>query len=78
MADAAMRNEISQSSAGGEQPKFTIREKKQDGSITHWLIKFSPPANTPSGIRWADLLICKHIAAGHGRHRHHPPRADTA
>jgi hypothetical protein len=62
MADAVMRDGIPQSSVGGEQPKFTIREKKRDGSLTHWLVKFSPPTNTPSGIRWADLLICEHIA----------------
>ena len=45
------------SSAGGEQPKFTVF---RDGM--HRVVKFSPPLDTPTGRRWGDLLVCEHLA----------------
>ncbi len=49
------------SSAGGEQPKFgALIEDK--GDLRHVLVKFSPTITTLSGRRWADLLVCEHIA----------------
>ncbi len=49
------------SSAGGEQPKFgALIEDK--GDLRHVLVKFSPSIATASGRRWADLLVCEHIA----------------
>jgi hypothetical protein len=48
------------SSAGGEQPKFTVR--LEDGELRHLLVKFSPPVSSQEGRRWADLLVCEHLA----------------
>ncbi len=62
LAQAAMAGGAPGSSAGGEQPKFCAVTKRDDGVIRHHLVKFSPPAGTEEGCRWADLLICEHIA----------------
>jgi hypothetical protein len=49
------------SSAAGEQPKFlTIRQK--GGVPGAVLVKFSPPHDSPIGVRVADLLIAEHLA----------------
>lgn len=40
------------SSVGGERPKFSLR--LADGGAA--LVKFTPPLDTPAGVRWADLL----------------------
>jgi hypothetical protein len=50
------------SSAGGEQPKFSALRKNTDGSYQEVLVKFSPPMDTAAGQRWADLLVCEHLA----------------
>jgi HipA-like C-terminal domain len=59
------------SSAGGEQPKFTAIVRRPEGPV-HVLVKFSPPRGERVGDRWADLLVCEHLAAevlmGHGIH----------
>jgi hypothetical protein len=47
------------SSAGGEQPKFLVT-RGADGC--HLIVKFSPPVNTETGRRIADLLVCEHLA----------------
>ena len=47
------------SSAAGEQPKFTAFV---DGDPQHVLVKFSPERDGPLAERWADLLICEHLA----------------
>lgn len=67
LADAAGRQLPAGSSAAGEQPKFLA------GNATtgrHWLVKFSPPRDTPFGQRWHDLLHAEALAlavlAGHG------------
>lgn len=64
MAEAAMLGEPPGSSAGGEQPKFTAMIRREDGGmvVEHVIVKFSPQVNTPFGRRWADLLICEHLA----------------
>lgn len=60
LAQAAMAGDPPGSSAGGEQPKFTaLIEGKQ---LSHVLVKFSLPTSSPEGRRWADLLICEHLA----------------
>jgi HipA-like C-terminal domain len=48
------------SSAGGEQPKFTLT--RLGGDIVHELVKFSPPHGTPFGERWKALLKLEHLA----------------
>lgn len=50
------------SSAHGEHPKFSARIGI-DGTLVHVLVKFSPPVDTPVGLRWADLLIAEHLAS---------------
>lgn len=60
LAKAAVDGDPAGSSAGGEQPKFTVM--LQNGSYHHVLVKFSPITNSPAGVRWADLLICEHLA----------------
>jgi len=60
LAQAAMAGEPAGSSAGGEQPKFTVL--LEDERLRHLLVKFSYPTTTREGRRWADLLICEHLA----------------
>lgn len=49
------------SSAGGEQPKFTVLVGEGE-NLRSVLVKFSPPLNQPEGLRWADLLRCEDLA----------------
>ena len=52
------------SSADGEQPKFLATVDGGGAGIHRSLIvKFSPPLSSPPGRRWADLLVCEHLAA---------------
>ena len=52
------------SSVGGEQPKFLATvDGGALGSHRSLIVKFSPPVNTAPGRRWADLLVCEHLAA---------------
>ena len=60
-ARAAMDGAPPGSSAGGEQPKFAT-PVTDNGQIRHVLVKFSPSTDSIEGRRWADLLICEHIA----------------
>lgn len=64
MATHSMQGEPPGSSAGGEQPKFTavIQRGAEPDTAEHVIVKFSPGVDTPSGRRWADLLICEHLA----------------
>jgi DNA-binding transcriptional ArsR family regulator len=62
LAQAAMAGAPPGSSAQGEHPKFSVR-LAQGGVITHVLVKFSPPRDSPSGVRWADLLIAEYVAS---------------
>jgi hypothetical protein len=59
LATEAMQGGTTGSSAGGEQPKFTATVREPDGSPRAVLVKFSPPMDTPSGRRWADLLVAE-------------------
>ncbi len=60
-AEEAMAGEAPGSSAGGEQPKFGALLEDEEGQL-HVLVKFSPRHDTTSGRRWADLLVCEHLA----------------
>jgi hypothetical protein len=64
MAAHSMQGEPPGSSAGGEQPKFTalIQRGAHADTAEHVIVKFSPGVDTPSGRRWADMLICEHLA----------------
>jgi hypothetical protein len=50
------------SSAGGEFPKFTAL-RALNGAPTHVLVKFSGSDHSAGSQRWADLLVCEHLAA---------------
>lgn len=64
LADAALRGDPVGSSAGGEQPKFTAVVDDGAGSVPRpVLVKFTAAIDTPTGRRWADLLIAEAIAA---------------
>lgn len=60
-AEALAAGAPAQSSAAGEQPKFTLVVADGD-SVSHRLVKYSPPLDTPAGRRWADLLLAEHRA----------------
>jgi hypothetical protein len=62
LANQAMFGAPPGSSAHGEHPKFSVRVATAN-SLTHVLVKFSPPRSAPTGVRWADLLISEHLAA---------------
>lgn len=63
-AENAMRGDTPGSSAGGEQPKFThiVQRTDETSRVEHVIVKFSPRMDSESGRRWADLLICEHLA----------------
>ncbi|MDE2593338.1 MAG: type II toxin-antitoxin system HipA family toxin YjjJ [Burkholderiales bacterium] len=60
-ADNAMAQGVAGSSAGGEFPKFLAR-RLVNGAPVHVLVKFSGSDGSPGTRRWADLLICEHLA----------------
>lgn len=62
MAEHSMQGEPPGSSAGGEQPKFTAVIERDGNTIEHAIVKFSPPIDSANGRRWADLLVCEHLA----------------
>ena len=69
LAERAMRGDQPGSSAGGEQPKFTLLVQRDEvkppfvkPQFDHAIVKFSPKVDTASGQRWADLLVCEHLA----------------
>jgi hypothetical protein len=62
-AAAAQRGELIGSSAGGEQPKFLLTVRRSGGELAPVLVKFSAAETSPVSQRWADLLLCEHIAA---------------
>lgn len=61
LAAAAMQAGDAGSSAGGEFPKFTAF-RDQAGQRAHVIVKFSGNDGTPGVQRWADLLVCEHLA----------------
>ena len=50
------------SSVGGEFPKFPVIRQRADGTQQHMLVKFSGSDNSLGTQRWADLLVCEHLA----------------
>lgn len=63
-AEAALEGDPVGSSAAGEQPKFTATVEDDDGSLRHVIVKFSEPVDgNASARRWADLLVCEHLAS---------------
>lgn len=71
-ANAAQRGELVGSSAGGEQPKFLATVLRASGEVRSVLVKFSAAQPSPVSQRWADLLLCEHLAAEIMRSREIP------
>jgi hypothetical protein len=60
LVEQIMAGGLPGSSAHGEHPKFVAM---LDGApAPHVLVKFSPSTRTSIGVRWADLLVCEHLA----------------
>lgn len=64
LANAVLAGTVPDSSAFGEQPKFTALVD-HGGSRRSVIVKFSPPRTTRVGQRWADLLTAEHVAHEH-------------
>ena len=62
LAATALAHGVAWSSAGGEFPKFTAMRQTDDGAQQHVLVKFSGSDDSPGTRRWADLLVCEHLA----------------
>jgi len=62
LAAIAMATGVAGSSAGGEFPKFTALRQPAKGPAQHVLVKFSGSDDSPGTQRWADLLVCEHLA----------------
>lgn len=65
LAGQAVAVGVPGSSAAGEFPKFGARRLLPAGVPTdtpHVLVKFSGADDSPTVRRWADLLVCEHLA----------------
>jgi hypothetical protein len=61
LAQSTLATGIAGSSAAGEFPKFTTL--RREGQTTpHVLVKFSGAGESAAERRWADLLVCEHLA----------------
>jgi len=60
-AAAVMAGTLACLGPGGEQPKFTATVE-EDGQRDAVLVKFSRAADGEAARRWADLLVCEHLA----------------
>ncbi len=62
LAGQAVAQGVPGSSAGGEFPKFPALRSLAGSGTPHVLVKFSGADNSPAVQRWADLLVCEHLA----------------
>jgi hypothetical protein len=62
-AQTSIRQIGAGSSAGGEFPKFTASRSAASSLTPHVIVKFSGGENSGAARRWADLLVCEHLAA---------------
>ncbi len=63
LATKSLADGVAGSSAGGEFPKFTAA-RAIDGRAVHVIVKFSAADLGAAAVqRWADLLVCEHLAA---------------
>lgn len=60
-AELALAQRIAGSSAAGEFPKFTAM-RELDGEPVSVIVKFSGADDSAAVRRWADLLVCEHLA----------------
>ena len=61
LAAAALARGVVGSSVGGEFPKFTAR-RYLDDRLVEVIVKFSGADRSLAVQRWADLLVCEHLA----------------
>ncbi|HEY5673296.1 MAG TPA: HipA domain-containing protein [Malonomonas sp.] len=61
LAQKTLAGEMTAAQLGGDQPKFTVCIYEQDAPC-HLLVKFSPAVDSKEAERYADLLICEHLA----------------
>lgn len=62
LAEQAVAQGVPGSSAAGEFPKFSARRQWPGRPTPHVLVKFSGADASPTVQRWADLLVCEHLA----------------
>lgn len=61
LAQKTLAGEMSSAQLGGEQPKFAVYVDDQ-GTPCHMIVKFSPAVDSNEAQRYADLLVCEHLA----------------
>lgn len=61
-ADEAVATGVAGSSAAGEFPKFTAARALAGAATPHVIVKFSGADDSTTVRRWADLLVCEHLA----------------
>jgi serine/threonine protein kinase HipA of HipAB toxin-antitoxin module len=61
MAAAVLAGEGAGAQLGGETPKFTAITD-HGGHLVPVLVKFSPPMDSPEGLRAGELLLAEHLA----------------
>ena len=62
LAEQAIAAGVPGSSAAGEFPKFPALREMTGSGTPHVLVKFSGADGSAAVRRWADLLICEHLA----------------
>ena len=62
LAEQAIAAGVAGSSAAGEFPKFPALRELNGSATPHVLVKFSGADSSAAVRRWADLLICEHLA----------------
>jgi hypothetical protein len=62
LAEQAIAAGVPGSSAAGEFPKFPALRERGGSDTPHVLVKFSGADASPAVQRWADLLVCEHLA----------------
>ena len=62
LAEQAIAAGVAGSSAAGEFPKFPALRELAGSDTPHVLVKFSGADGSPAVQRWADLLVCEHLA----------------
>lgn len=62
LAERAVAAGIAGSSAAGEFPKFSAMRHLPGSATPHVLVKFSGADDSAAVARWADLLVCEHLA----------------
>lgn len=62
LAEQAIAAGVPGSSAAGEFPKFPALRELAGSDTPHVLVKFSGADGSAAVLRWADLLVCEHLA----------------